>query len=580
MLRRQAAALLFATALSAAGCSSSAPSKTEETSPVVTTEGAFPERAELLAMIKKRVDEKRATGLVLGVREADGSHTIVAYGNAGPGAKPLSDKSVFEIGSISKVFTGILLADMVAKGEVALEDPVQKHAHPGVTIPQFGDTTIRLVDLSTHMSGLPRLPANLTPADENNPYADYTVAQLHEFLSKHTLSRDVGVKHEYSNLAVGLLGHILAKVAGMSWEELVQERILGPVGMTMSGVTLHQAMKEHLALGHDTQGKVVSNWDLPVFAGAGALRSNAEDMLRFLDANLSADTTPLHKAMQFSHEPREAADGNMKIGLGWLTSTNKGGLQGIWHGGGTGGYRTIIAMDAKRGIGVVVLENSTHGSDDLAIHLLDPSVPLSKAPSVRTEIAVPKAILATYEGVYKLGPNFHLHVSVVGDALYTQATGQPKLQVFAEKETEFFLKEVDAQLSFESDEEGKITRVVLHQGGADMPAPRLEGEAATKAIEAIAGKQRSAIELPEKILKNYVGVYQLTPTFKLQITLEDKLLHLQATGQDKTPIFAEAKGEFFSKVVDAQITFVSEKGKVTSLVLHQGGMDQKAPRVD
>jgi CubicO group peptidase (beta-lactamase class C family) len=341
---------------------------------------AFPTDTELLTLIRGRVEEGRATGIVLGVREADGTHRIVAYGDPGPGALPLSPRSVFEIGSITKVFTGILLADVAARGEVSLDDPVQKHAHPGVAVPSRDGKEIRLVDLSTQRSGLPRLPDNMDPADPTNPYADYTVEMLHEFLSGHELRRNVGAEFEYSNLGTGLLGHVLAAVHGSDWEALVRERILEPLGMRMSGIALSPEMKEHLALGHNQAGAVVPNWDLPTFAGAGALRSNAEDMLVFLDANLGEPKSALEEAMRVSHEPREEALGGMMIGLNWITRTTDDHTI-VWHNGGTAGYRTFAAFDPNREVGVVVLTNSGQSADDIGFHLLDPSLPLSESPS-------------------------------------------------------------------------------------------------------------------------------------------------------------------------------------------------------
>ncbi len=546
-----------------------------------TQKRAFPSEEELFALIKERVDGKRATGIVLGIREADGSHTIVAYGDAGPGANPLGPKSVFEIGSISKVFTGILLADMVARGEVGLEDAVQKHAHDRVTIPSRGLQPIRLVDLAMHMSGLPRLPANLMPEDGTNPYADYTVDQLHQFLSAHSLRREPGEKHEYSNLGVGLLGHVLANVGAKDWESLIRERILRPAGMTMTGITLTSAMTEYLALGHDNAGKVVSNWDMPTLAGAGALRSNAEDMLRFIDANLATAGSPLQQAMQASHTPRFSVGPNMEIGLNWFTTSNKGGPDIVWHSGGTGGYRTVIAFDPKRQIGIVVLENSTHGSDDLAIHLIDKTIPLTKAPKVHKEVTVAAAILADYVGVYQLGPAFHLSVILDNGALYTQATNQPVFPIFAESDTDFFVKEFDAQLSFIRDHSGKVTELVFHQNGKDVQAKRLAGEEAKVAIEAISGKIRKEVPVATSVLSDYVGVYELTPSFKLTITRKADTLQAQATDQPIATIFAESESKFFFKIVDAQISFVrGSDGKVTSLVLHQGGMDQTAAKTD
>ncbi len=448
-------------------------SPSEPKPPAPESARAFPSEGELEALIKKRVDEKLATGLVLGVREADGSHTIVSFGDPGPGALPLGPESVFEIGSITKVFTGILLADMAARGIVNLDDPVQKYAHEGVTIPSHGKTPIRLVDLSTHTSGLPRMPSNFTPADPANPYADYTVDQLHEFLSGYELARDVGEVCEYSNLGTGLLGHILASINGSDWETLAKERILTPLHMTMTGVTLTNEMKKHLVRGHDLEGNVTANWQLPTLVGAGGLLSNAEDMLRFVDANLAPPTTPLEQAMRTSREPRVDAGPDMKVGLNWhIRSTDEHKL--VWHNGGTGGYRTFVGFDVERGVGVVVLENSVQGPDDIGFHLLDSSIPLREPPREHHEIEVPPELLAEYVGVYELAPKFHLNVTLRDGKLFAQATGQPEFPIFAETKTDFFYKVVDAQVTFVRDESGKVTGLVLHQGGSDHPAKKVK----------------------------------------------------------------------------------------------------------
>ncbi|MDX1396669.1 MAG: serine hydrolase, partial [Gemmatimonadota bacterium] len=145
----------------------------------------FPDNDGLLEIIRSRVDQGRATGIVLGVLEADGSRRIVAYGDAGPDARPLGPESVFEIGSITKVFTGILLADMSERGEVGLETPVSEYAHDGVSIPARNGRQITFIDLTTHRSALPRLPGNMRPAEPTNPYADYTVEQIELALRKH-----------------------------------------------------------------------------------------------------------------------------------------------------------------------------------------------------------------------------------------------------------------------------------------------------------------------------------------------------------------------------------------------------------
>jgi D-alanyl-D-alanine-carboxypeptidase/D-alanyl-D-alanine-endopeptidase len=291
-----------------------------------TSKSAFPDNAALTKLLKDRVDEDRATGLIVGVMEADGSTRIVSYGSAGAGAEPLGANSVFEIGSITKVFTATVLADMAQKGEVKLVAPAQTYAPKGMVLPRRGDKEITLLNLSEHNSGLPRMPTNFQPADALNPYADYSVAQLNTFLGGYQLTRDIGARFEYSNLGVGALGAILANKSGNSYEAMVQERVLKPLGMTMTGIALSPAMQKALAKGHDQSGQVTANWDIPTLAGAGALRSNMTDMLKFLDANVGPPKNDLERAMRDAQKPRAPAGPGMQIGLNWITTKTGNGV--------------------------------------------------------------------------------------------------------------------------------------------------------------------------------------------------------------------------------------------------------------
>ena len=430
---------------------------------------------EILAIIKQRVDEKRSAGIVIGVLDADGHSRVVAYGDPGPGQPALDGNSVFEIGSISKVFTATVLAELVQEGRVSLDDPVQKYLPSTVHLPTHSGKVITLGNLSTQNSGLPRMPSNFKPADPTNPYADYTVQQMYDFLSGYQLKRDPGAEFEYSNLGVGLLGHVLSRATGMSYEELERQRVWAPLGMTNTAITLTPWMKSHLALGHDEQGHVAANWDLPTLAGAGAIRSTTNDMIKFLDANLHPERGALQRAMAFAHQERAPA-GNMKIGLNWLI-THAGTDTIVWHNGGTGGYRTFIGFEPSRKTGIIVMTNTTGaGADDIGFHLLDPALPLAPAPvppKQRTAIDVSADVLARYVGTYQLAPNFTLEVTLKDGALYLHPTDQATLRLWPESETNFFLKEVDAQLTFVRDAQGVVTAVVLHQNGQDATAPRV-----------------------------------------------------------------------------------------------------------
>ncbi|MCY7379301.1 MAG: serine hydrolase [Gemmatimonadaceae bacterium] len=428
---------------------------------------AFPSDSAILAIIRQRVEDKRSAGIVIGLLEPDGRTRVIAYGDPGPGQPPLDGNSVFEIGSISKVFTSTVLAQLVQEGKVKLEDPVQQYLPSTVRMPTRNGKQITLGSLSEQNSGLPRMPSNFKPADPANPYADYAAQQMYEYLTSYQLPRDPGAQFEYSNLGVGLLGHALARATNQSYEALERSRIWGPLGMEHTAITLTPWMKSHLALGHDPEGKLAANWDLDVLAGAGAIRSTTYDMLKFADANLHPERGALHRAMAFAQKERAAA-GPLRIGLNWVVQPNRGDTI-VWHNGGTGGYRTFLGLMLSRKTAVVVMTNSTGtGADDVGLHLLDAKLPLAPPPAPmkhRTAIELPAATLARYVGTYQLAPEFALEVTAADGALWAQATGQGKLRLWAEAETEFFLKEVDAQVTFVRDATGAVASLVLHQNG-------------------------------------------------------------------------------------------------------------------
>jgi CubicO group peptidase (beta-lactamase class C family) len=441
-----------------------------------TKPSQMPSDSEIRQLLVDRIDrDHQSVGIVVGVIDSSGRR-IVSYGSLDKGDKrPLDGDTMFEIGSITKVFTSLLLADMVQRGEVALTDPVAKYLPPTVKMPERNGRQITLADLATHTSGLPRLPSNLKPKDPANPYADYTVDQLYQFLSGYTLTRDIGSQYEYSNLGGGLLGHVLARRAGMDYETLVRTRICDPLGMKSTGIALSADEKARFAAGHNQSLDTVAYWDLPTLAGAGALRSDANDMLTFVAANLGYVKSPLAPAMTAMLATRRPTGmPGLEIGLGWHILT-KDGYEIVWHNGGTGGFRTFIGFDLKNRRGVVALSNTstTAGVDDIGRHLLDANLPLVKPAKEHKQVAVDPKLFDGYIGRYELAPNFILTITREGTQLFGQATGQPKFELFPESERDYFLKVVDAQITFETDEHGKATGLVLHQGG-DQHAKRIE----------------------------------------------------------------------------------------------------------
>ncbi len=454
----------------------------QQATPPAASPPAPPTTAEIQEILKARLNDNPGLGIVVGLLDASGKRVFVTAGTSGEGGtRALDGQTVFEIGSITKVFTSALLAEMAQRGEVALTDPVAKYLPATVSVPTRANRQITLADLATHTSGLPRLPGNMNPRDPDNPYADYTVQQLYEFLQSYQLPRDIGAEYEYSNLGAGLLGHALARRANTTYERIVTTRVLAPLGMRSTAVMLSPALQARFAVGHTAVGYPTSYWDLGALEGAGCLRSTADDMLTFLAANIVPRGDRLGKAFQQMQVPRHDAGApqpgrpEMRIGLGWhIRKTADGEI--VWHNGGTYGFHSFAGFDAKKRIGVVVLHNSGAIIDDIGFHLLDPGIALAttKIPHVqpRKEISLPADVLARYAGVYQLAPAASITVTTDKDILCIQLTGQGRVRAYPESETAFFLKVTDAQIEFTRDAAGAVTALVLHQNGRNITGTR------------------------------------------------------------------------------------------------------------
>jgi CubicO group peptidase (beta-lactamase class C family) len=537
-------------------------------------------------LIERIGDHQGTIGFVVGIIEPEGRR-IIAHGKAGAEAsRGLDGDTIFEIGSVTKVFTSLLLADMVQRGEVALNDSLQSYLPPEVTSPDRRGRAIALVDLATHTSGLPGLPSNLRPdANPENPYANYSVAQLYEFLSNHELTRDPGSQYEYSNLGVGLLGHVLALRAGEEYDRLVVGRISEPLGLDSTRITLSQDMRSRLAQGHDSRMAPVPNWNVPTLAGAGALRSTVNDLLSFLAAHMGYVMSPLTPAMTSMLSVRRPTGVAGEIALGWHIRPHDGG-ETIWHNGGTGGYRSFIGYDPEARVGVVALTNlSTPGGvDDLGHYVLDsnaallpPNSPLLQPRKERTRISVDPDLLDAYAGRYEFAPSVFMTITREGNQLIAQLTGQGPAEIFPESEQDFFYEVVDAQITFRTDDQGRVNALILHQLGRDQIAQKLDGDA--DPLEEWFGHKEITID-PARF-DEYVGRYQLGPGATVTVTREGDHLFVQLTGQPSVQVFAETDQDFFLKVVDAQIAFVTDgQGPAPALVLHQNGQDLRAPRIE
>jgi D-alanyl-D-alanine-carboxypeptidase/D-alanyl-D-alanine-endopeptidase len=422
------------------------------------------------------IESETVGGMTIGLFHR-GESLVRGYGKLSRNGESTSDgRTVYEIGSITKVMTGILLADAVGRGELRLDQPIAELLPEGVTLRQRPDTpAITLLHLSTHTAGLPRLPGNMRPADPGNPYADYTAEKMYEFLGNYRVWRKPGSRSEYSNLAVGLLGDLLARKAGTSYEQLVSDRLTRPLKMTDTSIELTSSQRERLAPPHGAGGEVVSNWDIPGLAGAGALRSTTDDMLKFIVATIDPPEGELGAAIDLAWQQHQASlPGNhFAMGLGWHIA---GDGETRFHSGQTGGYHSSLFVSRHFESGVVVLTNTATGEiDRLAEDLLRHLAGAKVAPRrMEKAIEVPSEVVERYAGRYELVPGFVLTVTARDGGLYVQATGQPEARVFPRSETEWYYKVVNAQLTFKVDDQGRTTEVELFQNGVRRRAPRME----------------------------------------------------------------------------------------------------------
>ena len=427
------------------------------------------------ALVQPYLDNHLVMGMAVGVLQQDYSTTL-GYGRlSAENSRRPDGRTIFEIASVSKVFTGLLLADAVVQDRLELDQPAAELLPAGVKLPEHEKRAITLQDLATHVSGLPRLPASFSPADWSNPYADYSGKKLAAFLNRYQLTRAPGEKSEYSNLGMGLLGQLLSFEAKTPYQQLLRERIAKPLEMSDTTITLTKNQTSRVAPPHLADNQPGSHWDFLTLAGAGGIRSTTSDMLKFAQAQLSPPESDLGQAIELAwqvhQKPLAAAD--FALGLGWHLARD-GNTR--WHNGQTGGYHSMLLVSRKLDLAVVLLTNTATGEvDRLAQDIFSMLAGANIAPrSFEEAITVPPEVMQRYVGTYQLTPSLVFTVKVEDDKLMIDLTGQPALQVFPRSETEWFYKVVPASITFQVDAQGKCTSLELSQNGARQRATRTE----------------------------------------------------------------------------------------------------------
>jgi serine-type D-Ala-D-Ala carboxypeptidase/endopeptidase len=418
-----------------------------------------PPDAEIRKMLAERVDhlagKEQGIGMVVGVIEPRGRR-IVANGHFNKADTPAFDgDTVFEIGSITKLFTALLLADMVRKREVTLTDPVAKYLPTDVRIPERNGHPITFVDLATHTAALPFMPDELPAFDDST--ATYSARDLYQFLANYKLKRDIGSEVEYSNIGYWLLGEALASRAGKNFEQLLLTRVIKPLNLRSTAIALSLELKARLAIGHDAVLQPAPLFSaVPAYAlmkGSGGLVSTANDLLTFLTVAMGEERSALTPSLNAMLETRRAA-GKSYQALGWVI-LGAGDSQLIIHDGGTFGYASSMAWDPKRRAGVVVLSNQVADVKDIARHLLRPSTALEKPTATkRIEIKIESALLDSYAGNYEAESEGVFVIRREGDFLTIKAPaewGLPKLRLHPESPQDFFAAELPLRVTFQKD---------------------------------------------------------------------------------------------------------------------------------
>jgi serine-type D-Ala-D-Ala carboxypeptidase/endopeptidase len=359
---------------------------------------------KLRETIQSLVDNNKTNAaIVVGLVNPNGAQ-FYGYGNMSNANHIIVNKdTIFAIGSITKVFTTILLADMVNRGLVNLDDPIEKYLPTSIKVPTFNGQKITLENLATHTSGLSEFPSshcvsNFNGTDDDDEDSiqarlffiecdkNYTFDQLYQDLSNTTLIREPGLKFEYSTFGISLLGHILALKSGMSYDRLVEERILNVLGMNSTSIVLSDAQKSRLAIGH-LNGQELPFWNAsrPIVP-AGGLHSSVADMLKFASANLGLIDTRINNAMKESHiiihdsSLGKAFSNNYTayVSLGWLIATDFG-TQIVEHNGETAdGYNSFIGLNTSKEKGIVIIASASSIDIDVANIVFGPRDDLSR----------------------------------------------------------------------------------------------------------------------------------------------------------------------------------------------------------
>ncbi len=521
---------------------------------------------EIRHILQARVAAQPQTGIILGVID-NGKVDVYKAGSSGT-PRALDEHTLFEIGSVTKTFTTTVLAELVLQGKVHLDDPVVRYLPEKASVPAKDGKQITLLTLATQHSGLPRVPADLN-ATSDNPYEDYTPEKLLAYLRSYNLTRDPGAEFEYSNLGMGLLGFALSREQHAGYEAMIRDRVWRPLGMNESAITLNAAERSRFAQGHDDTGAAVHSWEFTdALAGCGAIRSDMNDMLKYLRAAMGEG--PLGKTLLFAEQPRSTFEGH-HIGLAWWINDLS---HFVDHGGDTAGYHAVVLMSGDRRTGVVMLSNGPQVAD-IAAHVLNTAYALAPQPR---PVSLGDAMLDQYAGKY-VNTAYGMEYSVKrsGSALSAQLAGQQSAGIYPSRADHFYYKIVPAYLEFVR-QAGNVVGVILTQNGQHVPLYKLDAQGKQLAAE-LQPAYPPVVTLDNATLQSYAGTYEVQGTADV-VSVKDGHVFSKIGSQEALELYPSAKDEFYYKDVDAQVHFDrNAAGAITRLTISQNGIEVTYPKL-
>ncbi|MBB4842698.1 CubicO group peptidase (beta-lactamase class C family) [Paucibacter oligotrophus] len=477
----------------------------------------------------------------------------------------------FEIGSVSKTMVAFLVADLIARGQWTLDDPIAKHLPPGTEVPRQGERQILLRDLLTHSASLPALPPGFAPKSADDPYADLSESDLLAALAKTRLSAPIGSRSEYSNFGMMIVSAALARSTGGDLEVTLRQRLFEP--LQMNGAFINKPPLGSLRVqGHLPGGKTTSAWHAQTnLSGVGMVKASLNDMLRYAQAQLGqasalkpgldeAQGTALLAAMQLSQQPLKAP-----FGMNWMRYPING-QELVAHEGGTGGFSSLVALQPQAQRAVVLLADTSLGNlgglGPLGHALLGPE---KAVPQPRLASQAPAALLEALVGDYSLG-GLATRLWLQDGRLRMQAQGQSAFELHYDSRGDFYPQDFNALLTPVL-QDGRVTEALWRQGGGAAPMQRKTAE----------GAMAQAIK---PAWRDYLGSYVLMPHFKLRVFQDTAgLLKVQATGQNAVAAELTGPDKMEIKIVAAVLEFKrDEAGQVRSLVLDQNGQRLEGQR--